>query len=127
MRMKRIVLMLIGIGSMLSTPAIRLAAAEPGLTRKSETQIEIAFDRNKGALYALYRRALEKNPGIQGRIVLRISITKDGRVSDCLVKSSSLASPELEARICERVKQIPFGTLPHPVVRDKPIDFYPAA
>ena len=33
------------------------------------------FDRNKGAIYSIYNRALRQNPTLQGKVVLQLTIT----------------------------------------------------
>ena len=46
-----------------------------GKAARSREEIETVFDRNKGALYALYTRAQRDNPEIQGKLVLEITIS----------------------------------------------------
>ena len=65
-----------------------------------------------GALYALYTRAQRDNPGLQGKLVLEITIAPSGEVTNVRVVSSELGDPELErkivarAELAERVAQI---------------------
>jgi hypothetical protein len=88
---------------------------------------ELVFDRNKGALYALYGRALRDNPKLEGKVVFEIDIAADGVATACRVKSSELNAPDLEAKICARIRLIRFGTRGAHSTVVKAIDFFPAA
>lgn len=94
---------------------------------RSEEEIALVFDRNKGAIYALYTRALRDKPDLQGKVVLELTIGADGSVLKCEVVSSELKDPELERKLVARVKSFRFeardvGT----ITVTKPIDFFPA-
>ena len=65
------------------------------------------FDRNKGAIYALYTRALRERPELQGKVVLEFTIAPSGEVTACRVVSSELSDPELERKIVARVRLDP--------------------
>jgi TonB family protein len=94
---------------------------------RSDEEIELVFDKNKGALYALYSRALRERADLQGKLVLELTIAPSGDVSDCRVVSSELNDPELEAKIVARVKLFHFETRDvNPVKVTKPIEFFPA-
>jgi protein TonB len=87
----------------------------------------MVFDRNKGAIYALYTRALRDKPDLQGKLVLELTIGADGSVLKCEVVSSELNDPELERKLVARIKLFRFeekdvGT----ITVTKPIDFFPA-
>ena len=100
----------------------------PGPSRTDE-EIQIVFDRYKAALYRIYNRELRKNPTLQGKVVLRLTIQPDGSVSDCKLESSDMDAPELEAKIVDRVKKFNFGAkegVP-PITILYPIDFLPAS
>lgn len=100
----------------------------PGPSRTDE-EIQIVFDRYKAALYRIYNRELRKNPGLQGKLVLRITIQPDGSVSMCKLESSDMKAPELEKKIVARVKLFNFGKkdgVP-PLTILYPIDFLPAS
>ncbi len=102
------------------------AAAKSGGSRSRE-EVEEIFDRNKGAIYALYNRALRENPALQGKLVLRLTIEPDGTVTSCEVVSSELKDAELERKLIERVKLFKFEARDvAPVTTTKPIDFFPA-
>lgn len=98
-----------------------------GKAARSEEEIALVFDRNKGAIYALYTRALRDKPDLQGKVVLELTISADGSVEKCAIVSSELNDPELERKLVARVKSFRFdardvGT----ITVTKPIDFFPA-
>jgi outer membrane biosynthesis protein TonB len=100
----------------------------PGPGRTDE-EIQIVFDRYKATLYRIYNRELRKDPTLRGKILLRISIETNGAVSLCKVESSDLGSPDLVAKIVERIKRFNFGPkegVPKITIL-YPIDFLPAA
>ena len=101
--------------------------AGSGKASRSEEEIAMVFDRNKGAIHALYTRALRDNPNLQGKLVLELTIGADGSVERCEVVSSELKDPELERKLVSRVKLFRFeakdvGT----ITVTKPIDFFPS-
>jgi TonB family protein len=98
-----------------------------GKASRSEEEIALVFDRNKGAIYALYTRALRDKPDLQGKVVLELTIGADGSIQRCEIVSSELNDPELERKLIARVKSFRFeakdvGT----ITVTKPIDFFPA-
>jgi membrane protein involved in colicin uptake len=103
-------------------------SAGPGPSRTDE-EIQIVFDRYKAALYRIYNRELRKNPTLQGKMVLRITIKPDGSVSASMVDSSDMDSPDLDKKIAARVKKFNFGEkdgVPTITIL-YPIDFLPAS
>ncbi len=99
----------------------------PGPGRTDE-EIQIVFDRYKATLYRIYNKELRKDPTLRGKILLRISIESSGAVSMCSVESTDLASPELVAKIVDRIKRFNFGSkenVPKMTIL-YPIDFLPA-
>jgi periplasmic protein TonB len=94
---------------------------------RSREEIERVFDANKGRIFTLYNRALRANPALQGKVVLRLTIAPDGRVTFCEVVSSELNDPELEKGLVQRVLQFQFEPRDvEPITTTKPIDFFPA-
>lgn len=95
---------------------------------RTDEEIQIVFDRYKAALYRIYNRELRNDPSLRGKMVLRITIEPDGRVSACSVKSTDLASPALSKDIVDRVLNFNFGPkagVPALTIL-YPIDFLPA-
>jgi len=94
---------------------------------RSREEIEMIFDKNKGAIYALYNRALRRNPALQGKLVLKLTIEPSGAVSSCEVVSSEIEDEELQRKLVQRVKLFRFlEKNVAPVTTTKPIDFFPA-
>ena len=100
----------------------------PGPSRTDE-EIQIVFDRYKAALYRIYNRELRKNPTLQGKVVLRMTIEPNGKVSHCKIESSDLKSPNLEKNIVARVLKFNFGAKADVPALSilYPIDFLPAS
>jgi len=98
-----------------------------GKAARSREEIELIFDRNKGAIYALYSRALRSRPELQGKMVLEFTIAPTGEVTMCRIVSSELNDPELEGKIVSRVRLFRFEPRDvESVTTTKPIDFFPA-
>lgn len=100
----------------------------PGPSRTDE-EIQIVFDRYKAALYRIYNRELRKNPTLQGKMVLRITILPNGKVSKAKVESTDLDSAMLSKKIIDRVKRFNFGAKKDvkTITILYPIDFLPAS
>ena len=117
------------------TSAVASMAGQPdeartsgsGKASRSREEIEMVFDQNKGAIYALYNRALRSNPALQGKLVLKLTIEPTGKVSDVQVVSSELGDEELERKLVQRIRMFSFAAKDVPsVTTTKPIDFFPA-
>jgi hypothetical protein len=107
--------------------AAHAAAAEGRKLQRSREEIELVFDRNKGAIYALYHRALREDPTLQGKLVLKLTIAPSGKVMACEVVSSELHAPDLEQKLVQRVLMFDFGAKDvEEITTTKPIDFFPA-
>lgn len=99
---------------------------ESSAGQRGRDQIEMIFDRNKAAIYALYRRALREDPSLQGKLVLELTISPQGDVIDCRVVSSELDAPEFESKLVQRVRLFKFGAQQvDTITTTKPIDFFP--
>ena len=107
-----------------SGPKVKKGGAGPSRSRE---EIELVFEKNKGAIFALYNRALRRNPTLQGKLVLRLTISPSGQVTDCVIDSSELNDPEMERKLVQRVKLFRFDAKDvATVTTTKPIDFFPA-
>ena len=104
----------------------RSVTVSSGAVRGQE-QIQELLDRNKGAMYTLYNRELRENPGLQGRLVMSITVSPAGKVTRCVILSSELASETLEQQLVALVMSIDFGSLPEvPIATTRiPIEFFP--
>ena len=98
-----------------------------GRASRSREEIELVFDKNKGAIFALYNRALRRDPSLEGKLVLRLTIAPNGAVTMCEVVSSELNDEELERKLVQRVKLFRFEAKDvEAITTTKPIDFFPA-
>lgn len=77
-------------------------------TGRSDEEVSLVFDQNKGALYSLYNRARRQTPGLKGRLVVEVTIEPSGEVSEVEILSSELDNPSLEQRIRMRILQFQF-------------------
>ncbi len=77
--------------------------------QRSKEDIALVFDRYKSSFYSLYRRAARKKLGLQGRVVFRIKIFPNGKVSECSIVSSDLKYVVLENKLIARIKLMDFG------------------
>ncbi len=114
-----------GIGT--GAAANRPVSGGPGPGRTDE-EIQIVFDRHKAQLYRLYNLELRRDPTLQGKMILRLTIEPDGSVSLCQLHGTNMNAPDLAAQVVERVKTFNFGAkVVPPVTIVYPIDFLPAA
>lgn len=98
-----------------------------GRASRSREEIELVFDKNKGAIFALYNRALRMDPTLEGKLVLRLTIAPSGEVTFCEIVSSELGDEDLERKLVQRVKLFRFEAKDvEPITTTKPIDFFPA-
>lgn len=94
---------------------------------RTEEEVTIVFDQNKGKLYSIYNRERRKKPGLKGLLVLEVTISPEGKVTKVRIASSELNDPSLERRIIARVKQFKFKAKQvEPVTVTFPIEFLPS-
>lgn len=109
-----------------STQGQGRGAASNGPAQRGSEDIQMIFDRNKGALNSIYNRALRANPNLTGKLVLKLTIDPDGKVTACELISSQLGDAELERRLIARVQMFDFGAKPVATTTiTYPIDFFP--
>ncbi len=77
---------------------------------RSDESIRRVMDQQKGAIFAVYNRALRQDPTLQGKFVFEMVIEPSGDVSDVKVVSSELSDSELVSKILARIRLINFGT-----------------
>ena len=98
-----------------------------GKASRSREEIELVFDKNKGAIFALYNRALRMDPTLEGKLVLRLTIAPNVAVTFCEIVSSELGDDELERKLVQRIKLFRFEAKDvEPITTTQPIDFFPA-
>jgi protein TonB len=66
------------------------------------------MDRNKGAIFAIYNRALRKDPFLEGKLVFEMVIDASGSVADIKLLSSELSDDDLTRKILSRIRLIRF-------------------
>jgi len=98
-----------------------------GKAGRTRNEIESVFQRYKGSFYSMYNRSLRKDPTIQGRVTIELTISPSGRVTACKVISSELGNKALERKIVARVKLMKFSAKDVDTVTvSYPIDFFPS-
>ncbi|MDO9091764.1 MAG: AgmX/PglI C-terminal domain-containing protein [Rubrivivax sp.] len=98
-----------------------------GKSSRSIEDIKLVFERNKGAIYAIYNRALREDPALQGKVVLELKIAPSGEVTGLRIVSSELKAEELEKRLLARIRSFDFGAKDVEVmVVTWPVDFLPS-
>jgi len=104
-----------------------LPSASTGESIRSDEEIQLVFDKNKSAIYSLYNRELRRNPSLQGKMVIRLTIGPTGKVTDIELISSELGLPSLEDKLSKRIKLFNFGDkATESVTITYPIQFLPA-
>ena len=94
---------------------------------RSLEEIQVVFDRTKGAFYAIYTREQRQRPDMVGKMVVRLTILPSGKVKSTKLISSELNNPEFEQKIVARILLMDFG--PKDVgdfTIDYPLVFFPA-
>ena len=98
-----------------------------GKASRSIEEIKLVFERNKGAIYALYNRALREDPSLQGKVVVELKIAPSGEVVGCRVVSTELKTPDLETKLVARIRGFDFGAKDvDTMVVTWPVDFLPS-
>jgi protein TonB len=104
-----------------------LSRGASGKASRSIEEIKLVFERNKGAIYAIYNRALREDPNLEGKVVLKLTISPAGEVTECQIVSSELHAADLERKLLARIKQFDFGAKDVDVmVVTWPVDFLPS-
>jgi outer membrane biosynthesis protein TonB len=75
---------------------------------RSDESIRRVMDRNKGAIFAIYNRALRRNPMLQGKLVFEMVIQASGTISEVTLLSSDLEDEGLTKKLLARIRMIRF-------------------
>jgi protein TonB len=90
-------------------------------------EIQLVFDRTKGAFYTMYVREQRQRPDMAGKVTVRITIAPSGAVTKCTLVSSELNHPEFEKKVIARVLLMDFGAKDvGDFTTDYPILFFPS-
>lgn len=98
-----------------------------GKASRSREEIEMVFDRNKSAIYAIYNRALRDRPELQGKVVIELTIAPSGEVTAYHIVSSEIDDTDLERKLVARIRLFQFEAKDvETITTTKPIEFFPA-
>ncbi len=98
-----------------------------GKASRAIEDVRLVFERNKGSIYAIYNRALRDEPGLQGKVVLKLTIAPSGGITDLRIVSSELKMPDIEAKLLARIRTFDFGAKDvNEMVVNYPLDFLPS-
>ena len=70
--------------------------------------IDTVIRKNMNQLRYCYQRELTKNPGLEGKIIVKFTIAPDGSVSRSGIKTSSMGNSDVETCLTERFKRFKF-------------------
>jgi protein TonB len=102
-------------------------AGGSGKASRSADEIALVFTKNKGAIDAMYARALRDNPALQGKVVIELTIAPSGDITAARVVSTELNDPEFENKLLARIRLFKFDAKDvAALTATKPIDFFPA-
>jgi protein TonB len=102
-------------------------AGGSGKASRSADEIALVFTKNKGAIDAMYARALRDNPALQGKVVLELTIAPSGDITAARIVSSDLNDKEFESKLLARIRLFKFDAKDvAALTATKPIDFFPA-
>jgi len=97
-----------------------------GAPSRPYEEIELVFQKNKGSIFSLYSRALRRDPTLQGKVVLELTISPAGRVTQVRIVSSEIKNARLLEQLKARVKLFRFQSRNVDTLIVKyPIDFLP--
>lgn len=86
-----------------------------GVPGRGSAEIQAVFERHKAQVDQLYQDALAGQPGMQGEVLLQLTIEPDGRVSACKILHSALQNAALEQKLVQFVRALNFGAKAVPV------------
>ena len=75
---------------------------------RSEEDIRKTMDKNKGAIFAIYNRALRANPALEGKVTVKLVIEPNGSVSSIALVLSELDDETLVRKLLGRIRLIRF-------------------
>jgi periplasmic protein TonB len=102
-------------------------AGGSGKASRSADEIALVFTKNKGAIDAMYARALRDNPALQGKVVIELTISPSGDITTARVISTELHDQVFEDKLVARIRLFKFEAKDvAALTATKPIDFFPA-
>ena len=97
------------VSALASGAAEDVAGSSASLGGRGDESIRRIMDKNKGAIFAIYNRALRRNPMLSGKLVFEMQIEASGAISDLALLSSELADDKLTRKILSRIRMIRFA------------------
>ena len=89
---------------------------ERAVAGRTLQEIQLTFDRSKGAFDAIFTRTARETSGMDaGKVSVTLTIAPDGSVINCNIVSSSFGNRDFEQKILQRVKTLNFGAKNVPV------------
>jgi protein TonB len=102
-------------------------AGGSGKASRSADEIALVFTKNKGAIDAMYARALRDSPALQGKVVIELTIAPSGDITGARIVSTELNDAEFENKLLARIRLFKFEAKDvATLTATKPIDFFPA-
>jgi len=104
------------------------SASQSGrVATRSAEEVERVFQKNKGAIFSIYNRALRKNPSLEGKVVVELTIAPNGSVINVKIISSELGDEKLERKLVLKIKKFKFANARvAQITVSYPIDFLPS-
>jgi len=103
------------------------SAQKASVGKRTADEIERVFQKNKGAIFSIYQRALRQNPALAGKVVVELTIAPNGVVTNVDVLSSELGDEALERKLALRIKRFKFSKAEvAEIIVTYPIDFLPS-
>jgi len=116
-----------GVGGAGGNGGGSLTKGGSGKASRAIEDVRLVFERNKGSIYAIYNRALRDEPGLQGKVVLKLTIAPSGGITDLRIVSSELKMPDVEQKLLARIRTFDFGAKDvNEMVVNYPLDFLPS-
>jgi hypothetical protein len=102
-------------------------AGDKHISGRTLEEIQLVFDRSKGAFYTMYTREQRTRPDMVGKMVVRLTIAPSGAVTRATLVTSELNNLEFERKVIARVLLLNFGAKDvGEFTIDYPIIFFPA-
>jgi TonB family protein len=116
-----------GTGAGVGKSGGTMSKSGSGKASRSLEEVRLVLERSKGALYAIYNRALREDASLQGKVVIELTIAPNGNVTACHFVSSELKNPELEQKLLARFRSLQFAAEDvDTMITTYPIDFLPS-
>jgi periplasmic protein TonB len=96
-------------------------------SKRTAEEFERVFQKNKGAIFSIYQRAVRQNPALAGKVVVKLTIAPNGKVTAVDIVSSELGDEALERKLALRIKRFKFSQADvAEIIVTYPIDFLPS-